>query len=265
MKFNILSASLADAGVIGGRAARDADRRIKGTHADISAQDFAAGTVMNPNQSEIIGGSLYDFQLYPTAGQNQLNFFQNPIGQGVTTAVGAVVGSTKTVWDTNMALPGQLANGAAYLIRSIEVLFTPGSVSTANTYTPAVVGDFTAAATDAVYGPSNDVNTIYQSGLLELDVFNKNYVRETPLMMFPPAAMLSSESSQSSNAAATGTNIIQITSAKGRMYEVDPFITLKPAVNFVVKLSWPAAVATGSGFNGRIGVRLNGWFMRASQ
>lgn len=263
-RTNILAASLADAGVLSRR--RDFDRDASQQVAlNITAADFAAGAVMNPNQSEIVGGTLYDFQLYPTAGANQMSFFLNPVGQGITTAIGGVVGSPKTQWDTNMALGGQLANGAAYLIRSIEVLFTPGSVSTANTYTPAVIGDFTAVAADATYGPSNDVNTIYQSGLLELNVFSKNYVRETPLMMFPPKAMLSTESSQGNNSATTGSGIMQITSAKGRCYEVDPYITLKAAVNFEVLLKWPAPVATGSGFNGRIGVRLDGWFMRASQ
>jgi hypothetical protein len=40
---------------------------------------------------------------------------------------------------------------------------------------------------------------------------------------------------------------------------------LQPAVNFEVLIRYPAAVATPSGFNGRIGVILDGYFMRASQ
>ena len=42
-------------------------------------------------------------------------------------------------------------------------------------------------------------------------------------------------------------------------------MTLQPAVNFDVTLRWPALVATPSGFNGRVGIILDGYLMRASQ
>jgi hypothetical protein len=53
--------------------------------------------------------------------------------------------------------------------------------------------------------------------------------------------------------------------AAGRPYYIDPTIALQPAVNFEVLLRFPAAVATPSGFNARVGVILDGYFMRASQ
>ncbi len=236
-----------------------------GPNGEVTANDFAAGAVMNPNQSEIVRGRLYDYQLYPTAGATQLTFFSTPVGQGLTTALGGTAGSAKTLWDTNMQLGGQLANGAAYLVQSIEVLFLPGSVSTANTYTPAAIGAFTVAAATATFGASNDVNTFYQSGMLEFNIFNKNYLRETPLAAFPPKAWLGVDSSQGNNSATVGSNIFQLTKAAGRPYYIEPFITLKAAVNFEVLLKWPALVATGSGFNGRVGVLFDGAFMRASQ
>ncbi len=236
-----------------------------GPNGEITTNDFAAGAVMNPNQSEIVRGRLYDYQLYPTAGATQLTFFSSPVGQGLTTALGGTAGSAKTLWDTNMQLGGQLANGAAYLVQSIEVLFLPGSVSTANTYTPAAIGALTTAAAAATFGPSNDVNTFYQSGMLEFNIFNKNYLRETPLAAFPPKAWLGMDSSQGNNSATLGSNIMQLTKAGGRPYYLEPFITLKAAVNFEVLLKWPALVATGSGFNGRVGVLFDGAFMRASQ
>jgi hypothetical protein len=51
----------------------------------------------------------------------------------------------------------------------------------------------------------------------------------------------------------------------GRPYYIEPRITLAPAVNFQVVLSWPAAVANPSTFNARVGVYLDGYMMRASQ
>ncbi|NBS80103.1 hypothetical protein EBS57_10020, partial [bacterium] len=100
-----------------------------------TAADFNARRVTNPGQSEVIRQRLYDYQLYATAGVTQLTFFQNPIGAGITSAIGGTVGSAKTIWDTNMQLAGTLPSGIAYMVESIEVLFLPGSVSTTNTYT----------------------------------------------------------------------------------------------------------------------------------
>ena len=234
--------------------------------AAVTADDFLAHRVTNPGQSEIYRNRLYDFQLYPAAGTAQLSFFNAAIGQGVTSALGAVVGSQKTQADTNMETPGTLPSGKSYLIETVEVLFFPGSVNTANTYTPAVVGSFAAVANAAVFGPSNDVNTLYQSGVLELNVLSKNYLRETPLEVFPPKAWLDNSSSAlASNAAATGVSSMQIARAGGRPYYIEPNITLMPAVNFEVILKWPSPVPLPSGFNGRIGVALDGLFMRASQ
>lgn len=229
------------------------------------AQQFMANRVTNPGQSEIIRNRFYDYQLYPTAGQTQLTFFSAAIGQGITTALGATVGTGKTLHDTNLEMPNTLPSGKSFLVESIEVLFLPGSVSTANTYTPATIGIFNATAAAAIFGPSNDVNTFYQSGMLEFNVLSKNYLRETPLMAFPPKAMLDVSAAVASNSATTAVNGLQLVKAIGRPYYVEPKITLQPAVNFEVLLKWPGAVATPSGFNARVGVILDGNFMRASQ
>lgn len=231
----------------------------------ITAQNFQNSRVTNPGQSEIIRNRLYDYQLYPAAGSTQLLFFSAAVGQGITSAPGATVGSAKTLWDTNMQIAGALPSGQSFLIESIEVLFMPGSVSTANTYTPAAIGIFNATAAQARFGASDDVNLFYQSGMLELNILSKNYLRETPLGCFPPKAWLTVEGSTASNAAATSVVGTQVAKAVGRPYYIEPTITLQPAVNFEVKLSWPALVPTPSGFNGRVGMLLDGAFMRASQ
>lgn len=227
--------------------------------------EFERNRVTNPNQSEIVRQRLYDYQLYPTAGQAQLTFFSSPVGQGVTSAIGATVGSGKTFWDTNMQVGGMLPSGLAYKVESIEVLFSPGSSAAANTYTQAAIGRFDAVAAAANWGASNDVNLIYQSGLLEFNILQKTYLRETPLAAFPAKAWLGVDSAVGSNSATTSQVTAQVAKSVGRPYFIEPAITIQAAVNFEIVIKWPSPVATPSGFNGRIGVILDGHSMRASQ
>jgi hypothetical protein len=187
------------------------------------------------------------------------------VGQGLTTALGGTVGQPKSFADTNLELAGTLPSGKNFLIESIEVLFVPGTVSTANTYTAATLGLFNAVAAAALFHPLNDVNTFYQSGFLELNVLSKNYLREAPLLKFPPKSALEVQAGYASNSATTAVVGAGLAKAVGRPYYVEPKVTLQPAVNFEVKLQWPGAVAPPSGFNGRVVVTLDGVFMRASQ
>lgn len=230
-----------------------------------TAADFNSRRVTNPAQSEIVRQRFYDYQLYPTAGVTQLAFFQQPIGQGITTALGGTVGTGKTLWDTNLELGGTLPSGKAFMIESIEVVFFPGSVATANTYTVASPALFNATAAAAVSAQLADVNSFYQSGMLELNILSKNYLRETPLIAFPPKTVFNLDAAYASNSATTAELGAVNMRAAGRPYYIDPTIALQPAVNFEVLLRFPAAVATPSGFNGRVGVILDGYFMRASQ
>ena len=232
---------------------------------DVSIADFAQNRVTNPGQSEIIRQRLYDYQLYPAAGAQQLSFFQAPIGQGVTTAIGATVGASKSQWDTNMELGGQLPSGKSYLIESIEVLFLPGASNVANTYTTASVTQFAAVAALALTSALADVQQFYSTGMLEFNVLSKNYLRETPLVAFPPKAQLDLSAAVASNSATTAQVAQNLAKAQGRPYYLEPRVTLQPAVNFEVLLRWPALVPTISTFNGRVGVILDGYLMRASQ
>lgn len=230
-----------------------------------SAEDFVRGRVTNPQQSEVVRKRLYDYLLYPAAGSQQLSFFSTPVGQGVTTALGGTVGSSKTYGDTNMVLANTLPSGQEFLVESIEAVFSPGSVSTANTYTPANTYLFNAANSATLFNQLNDVNTILQSGVVELKVLSKNYLQDTPLLAFPPKTALEVQAAfatTSATAAAIGSAQAH---AGGRPYYLEPPITLQPAVNFQVLVSWPAVVAPPSGFNGRLGIVLDGYEMRASQ
>lgn len=232
---------------------------------DVSITDFASNRVTNPGQSEIIRQRLYDYQLYPAAGSQQLAFFQAPVGQGVTTAIGATVGAAKSQWDTNMELGGQLSSGKSFLVESIEVLFLPGASSAANTYTTAALNQFAAVAALAVTSAIADVQQFYQTGMLEFNVLSKNYLRETPLMCFPPKAHQSLDAALATNSATTSEIGATLNKAAGRPYYIEPRITLQPAVNFEVLLRWPALVPTISTFNARVGVILDGYMLRASQ
>jgi hypothetical protein len=230
-----------------------------------TAEDFERGRVTNPDQSEISRGRLYDWLLYPAAGVQQLSFFSQPVGQGVTTALGAVVGSTKSLFDTNIQIANTLPSGKSFFLQSIEVFFYAGSSSAANTYAPAPHNFFNAAAAAAVMVELDDVDTFYQSGMLELNVLDKNYVRETPLNCFPQQVGISYSAAVTATVAA-GTEVGgQIVQSAGRPYTIDVPFTLLPQQNFSVNLSWPGLVATPSTFNGRVGVILNGWYMRATQ
>lgn len=230
-----------------------------------SAADFNSRRVTNASQSEVIRQRFYDYNLYPAAGVGQMAFFSQAIGQGITSSAGAVVGSAKSPHDTNLVLPNTLPSGNGFMIESIEALFVPGAVTTANTYTPAAIAVFAAVASAAVYASVNDVNTIYQSGLLELSVLNKIYLSEAPLLAFPPKAHFDVSAAIASNSATVSTVGIAFAKASGRPYYLSPEVTLQPAVNFSVTVRWPGVVATPSGFNGRLGIILDGYFMRASQ
>lgn len=230
-----------------------------------TAADFQAARVTNPGQSEVVRQRLYDWNLYPAAGVSQISFFQQPVGQGITTALGGAVGSGKTQHDTSMSLGGQLPSGQQMLAESIEVIMYPGAVATANTYTPAAVKSFATVAALTTSNSSNDVNTFYQSGLLELNILAKNYLRETPLGAFPPKAYLNVNAALASNSATTSEVGLSQAHGAGRPYYLSPNVLIQPAVNFEVLLRWPAAVAMPSGFNARVGVVIDGFVMRASQ
>lgn len=220
---------------------------------------------VNRQGAEGIRQSLFDHLLYPAAGQNQLNFFATPQGQGLATALGAVVGSTKTIGDTNMDNAGMLPAGKSFLITSIEVPFYAGLSAAASTFTPAVPSVFAAAAAAAVAAQVNDVASFYLSGSLKLFIGSKTYLEEAPLLRFPPKTQLTLDAAVASNSATVGEVAAVSTKISGRPYMVEPPIYLENNQNFVVQINWPAAVATPSGFNARVGVVLDGYLYRNSQ
>jgi hypothetical protein len=230
--------------------------------------------VNRPGEPEVIRQTLYDHELYIAAGQTQLNFFQNQVGQGTTTALGATVGGRKSEADTNMRLSGQLPALLNFVLQSIEVTFEPGVGNTASSFTPAAMAQASdpadAAGATAVMQIGNDQETFYRSGFLKFTVGNKDYLIEGPLGRFPPKTQTIFDGAL---AASTGTDALAFGAVyrvmkpnrAGRPYLIQPPITLMSNQNFVVSLNWPGVVALPSVGNARIGVILDGFTYRASQ
>jgi hypothetical protein len=223
----------------------------------------------NPGQDwEVLKQSLYDFQIYPTAGNAALNFFQVAIG-GANSASSGNATNPKVLGDTNMTQAGILPAPMMFFCNSVEVHADPGSVATANTFTIQTAASSVAApaaATGAVQvGAVNDVNAILTGGALTFTIGQKVYLQEGPLFRFPPKCRFELDAAVTSNSATTAEVAFAKLKAGGRPYQLDPGIAIFSMQNFAVQLIWPVVIATPSGFNARVGVVLDGWLFRAVQ
>ncbi len=230
--------------------------------------EVKAYEVNRRGEVEGVRQTLYDFQLYPLAGSLQLNFFQNPQGQGVTSSPGAAVGSAKTIWDTNMEQAGTLPNPKGFLVESIEVLYYPGNSGVANTFTQQPPYDFIAVPTDLLplsAGGCSDVWNVLNAGHLQFFIGSKSYLDEAPLSRFPPKTFVGIDGALASNSATTSSLALAAARSMGRPYFLDPPVFLMPTQNFRVTLDWAALTPTISTLNGRIGVVLDGFLYRNSQ
>ena len=222
---------------------------------------------VNRIEKEGIRQSLYDFLIYPTGGANQFSFFQQQQGQGLSSHPGNA-NAVKTIADTNMEAAGQLPNPKNFLVESIEVLFEPGSVATANTFTPVAPQFFAAAAAATVGNFIQDQNVIRITGELQFFIGSKSYLDEAPLGRFPPKTRAEFNGAVGYATTVAATNAVQgafVFKAGGRPYYVEPSVFLESTQNFKVTLNFPIAQATPSGFNGRIGVILDGYLYRNAQ
>jgi hypothetical protein len=233
-----------------------------------SVDDFKNYLVAKGNEIETIKDALYDTMIYPTAGQAALAFFALPIGQGLSASPGNA-NAVKHLADTNMQLAGQLQNPEWFYIQSIEVDVRPGSVNTANTFTPQTIASSAAAPAAATgivqIGAANDVDAIYGAGALRMVIGNKPYVEQAPLYKFPPKVRPEADAAVAGNSATTANFGLMRVKAGGRPYNLSPGNALSHGMAFGVTLVWPAVVATPSGFNAAVRVTLDGWRLRAVQ
>jgi len=192
--------------------------------------------------AEVVRGALYDYLTYPTTGQTQFTFYQNPKGS-----------SGKTYASTNMEAAGQLPAPKLFLIQHIEVFTDPGTAQAEG-----------GLAAGAINPRVNEMNDILNAGWLELYIGSKTYLIDAPLRVFPMVANVEGYAarSDSSTAGGTGTGQIADAYAKGAPYRVVP-ILLESNQNFNVTLNFDSLVTVSVA--GRIGIRLVGLHYRLSQ
>lgn len=201
-----------------------------------------------PKTVEIITQPLYSYQLYPAAGAAQLNFFQNPIGQGGL-----------TLQQTNMTLAGQIPAPQMFLIQGIGIDYLPGM-----TAAPPVIGPRADAATGAL----NDFYAIMRQGALSLNIGSKNYLQMAPMLSMPPRAHMDGVAAVATNlttGAATQT-IMQIPFSEGSVFSPVPLL-LESGQNFGVRIDFPggAVAVPSTDALAYIGVILYGTMYRPAQ
>jgi hypothetical protein len=231
-----------------------------------SLADLASYGVFVPDAIQSIRQPLYDRLVYPNAGVAQLRFFQQPQGQGNSSAIGGT-GAVKTLDDTNMEAAGQLPSPKAFLATSIEVIVDPGSISTANAWSPidmAFLTNASAAAIPVNMNSINDVNRILIGSWLDFFVGSQSYLTVSRGDSFPVKSYVSADTSTmvSGNLGVSG---VAVARAVGRPFYLNPPILLMPNVNFVITLNWGVVVATPTAQNARISTRLDGIMYRNAQ
>ena len=194
-------------------------------------------------QPEVVWYPIFDFQTYPAAGFNSLNFFAVPEGAG------------KSFDDTNMELGGALPVPINMAITNVQVWFFPA----------AVPGRTGAIATTGQNW--NDVNAVMKAGHLQMEIGSKEYLLDAPLMKFPPQSRLAGAAAlaDSTTAAANAGSQIDYATAAGHIYNIVA-LRLIAQQNFVVRLRFGnGPVALPSTVDGRIGVQLGGFRYRLAQ
>ncbi len=181
---------------------------------------------------EVIWQPTYEYQTYPTTGQTQLTFFQNPVG--------AVAGGLST---TNVRSAGQFPRPQEFLITGIQVTFEVG----------AVVGQAAAA----VQSNLQDVFDVSNSGNLELFIGSKSYLNDAPIGVFPQQWGIQNDN------AAGATIASDYSRPVGKYYQITP-VKIPANQNFNITLNWPEGAVTVV-TAGVIGVRLDGFLYRLSQ
>ena len=207
-----------------------------------------------PGAKDITRDPLYDNVVYAAAGQTNVQLFSVPRGAGTSPQTGA---GPKTIADTNMTQASQLSAGVDFLVEDIELLFFPGG--------QLAVGGL-ASATPQEF--ADDVFSFLSNGSLAFTVLNKIYVNQAPLIKFPPAQRLVTESAiaDTTTAAATSLTSFQYASGAGALWKLSPApLLISSNTNFSIDLTWPAAIALPSAVAGLIYCTLGGVLYRRVQ
>lgn len=231
----------------------------------LSQQDLINHQV-GTSGTDVIWSPLYDWQAYPSGGVGSggLSFFQAQIGQGTTSAPGGGTGP-KTIFDTNMTLPGQLGLGNEFYVIGSETEFQPGVSSSTTTpfaLYPAIGGQ--APANTGFF--LNDLWNVGNQGYKRFAVgTDRNYIQDGPLMNFPPTVGLDgfaalSEIGPSSTSTGIGNAVVYGRWA-GEPYTIAP-VYIQSTQPFTMSYTFAAQIALPSSLPGRIGERMRGYLIR---
>lgn len=196
------------------------------------------------NVEQVFWQPLYDIQDYPSAGQQNFTFFQQPKGQG-----------GRTVEDTNMLAAGTLPNPMRMLVLGIELVMVSG----------AAVETIQGAAPTA--SQLADLAALQGRGHLQFNIGQKSFLDEASLDQFPRGVGIDSRNAVSDSTTAGADQLTVLSNAQftGRPYRIVP-LTLEPTQNFDVQINFPnGVVAMPSGQDARLGVRLIGYQYRLAQ
>lgn len=233
----------------------------------LSPDYLLAHRVGVPGQKDVIWNPLYDFNAYPSGGfpGNQVTFFSNQQGQGLSSAPGVGTNVPKTQFDTNLQAPNQLTLGNEFYTIGSETLFYPGVNNVTNAAFGILPGRGGVAPTNTGQF-INDVWEVGNQGFKALKVgTDRYYIQDGPLMMFPPVTRLAvaaalAEIGPSSTSTGVG-NEIAYAAWSGEPYTVVP-IYIQTNQLFTVVYTFPVQLALPSGQIGRIGERLRGYLIR---
>lgn len=214
------------------------------------ARQFAVTTQI----VEVISQSLYDSAAYPAAGVAQLTFFQQAAGGGV----GVISGAAKGYEDTNM-ISAPLSAGMAYIITTLEIDFQP-DIPFVVAQLPAVFGAQAAASL------VNDAWKFRATGFFQLNMLQKPYMTEGPLMKFPASNDFEVDGAAAdvSTPGAAMQTRIAYGRAMGPPYVLSPNnILIAPTMAFNATLNWSTLATIAN--PARVFVRFMGQLLRVAQ
>lgn len=219
----------------------------------ITRTNLAQHRTRIPGADDEVYAPLYDSNPYPAAGALVLNYFQNPIGQGTTSAPGAT--GAKTESDTNMTNAGSLPAFTKFYCTGLEVLVFPGVNPGRGAVADATAGQFV-----------NDVYAIGKGGWLKFRIGQRDYVADGPLQNFATTAGLGGFAAAATNLTTGAATYSEVAYARfvGQAYTIVP-VYIESNQSFGVQLIWPALIATPSTQIARIQVRLRGRLIRVAQ
>lgn len=214
------------------------------TQADLQQHVAALAT------QDVVYWPLYDANSWASAGQTQLNYFNQPIGQGTTTAPGA--SGTKTISDTNMNSAGLLPKGNDFFMTGVEFQLYPG-------VSPEQVG-----GADLVNNFVNDTFNANKSGNVTFTVQNRVYIQDGPLVNFPSSARLfvAAAVGGTNTAGTQSISDIAYACAVGDPYEITP-VYIEATQGFQLNIAWPVAVTLSA--TARLFARMRGYLIRNAQ